>query len=191
MDIESKKRFPLAKVTEKLKIYLSGFIGKHKLEEPVRRDDFYLPEDTNLDAAERFLVAFAEYKQNGTPLTEYDVAGLLQRVVYMSNEIGSLKRTNRNLRSKNLRLRKRNEVKMEQVQPHVMLDNGVIVNPQQPAHVALLVPTPEMKQLLLRTKHLDRTDGRLPGGGYQPLPGPNDVYDTNGKVIPQHPPKGR
>lgn len=190
MDTQSKKRFPLAKVTEKLKLYLSGFIGKHKLEEPIRKDNFYLPDDTNLDAAERFLVAFAEYKQNGTPLTEWDVAGLLQRVVYMSNEIGSLKRTNRNLRSKNLRLRKRNEVKVEQDQPHVMLENGVIVNPRS-VHIPVLVPSPEMKQLLLRTKHLDRTDGCLPGGGYQPLPDPSVPYDANGKACPRNPPKGR
>lgn len=170
--METPKRFDFSKMTSQLsQMECEDFVGEYKLEDRMREENFLFPELTHLQVFQQVLEADA---LQGV-ISDQQLAALGQRVIWLVEEVKSLRRTNRNIRSKNLRLKRGKE---QQPKP-------------LPVHCPTFYPTAEEKQLLLRTKHLDRADGRLPGGGYQPLPDPNAVYDANGKCIPQNPPRGR
>lgn len=83
------------------------------LNEPPKRADALQPEMTTEEMARGFLEDFINSRVGVGQLSIAQVGQLLQRMVWMDAEIKSLRRTNRNVRSKNRRLDKLRQPKPE------------------------------------------------------------------------------
>lgn len=104
---KDKKAFDFSQVKDPVaRKTLEELTENFGLQHPIKKADFVNPDDDHIAAAERLMVAFA----SGGQLTVLDVMQVVERVVWMSGEIGSLKRTNRNIRSKNLRLKRGKDI---------------------------------------------------------------------------------
>lgn len=84
-----------------------------KLNEPPKRTDALQPEISTEEMANDFLKAYLYSRNGGPPLGLLKVGELLQRITWMDAEIKGLRRTNRNLRSKNKRLDKLRQTKTQ------------------------------------------------------------------------------
>lgn len=186
--MQVKNRFDFSQVADKRnQVECEDFVREFKLDDPMKKEHFLLPDLNNLQVLQRMIEEDADL----AVIKDETLAAVAQRLIWLVEEVGSLRRTNRNLRSKNLRLKKRAE------------------KPE-----TLFIPDAVQKQILLSTKHMDLpvhypkatplisaeppverpaldTGGRVPGGGYQPLARYCDVVDANGKAVPQNPPRGR
>ena len=83
------------------------------LNEPPKRADALQPEMTTEEMARGFLEDFINSRVGVGQLSIAQVGQLLQRMIWMDAEIKSLRRTNRNVRSKNRRLDKLRQPKPE------------------------------------------------------------------------------
>lgn len=90
-------------------LVVNGF----NLNEPPKRTDALQPEMTTEEMARGFLEDFINSRVGAGQLSIAQVGQLLQRMVWMDAEIKSLRRTNRNVRSKNRRLDKLRQPKPE------------------------------------------------------------------------------
>lgn len=124
--METAKRFDFSKMTSKMsQMECEDFVREYKLEERMREENFLFPELTHMQVLQRTLEEDAE-----TAVIHDDtLASLAQRVIWLVEEVKSLRRTNRNIRSKNLRLKRGRKEPLP-----------VPVKPQRPS-VKLLDPT--------------------------------------------------
>lgn len=83
------------------------------LNEPPKRADALQPEMSTEEMARGFLEDFINSRVGAGQLSIAQVGQLLQRMIWMDAEIKSLRRTNRNVRSKNRRLDKLRQPKPE------------------------------------------------------------------------------
>lgn len=77
-----------------------------KLNEPQKRTDALQPELPTEQMVADFLETFIDSRVGKGDVTLAQVGQLLQRMLWMDGEIKNLRRTNRNVRSKNRRLDK-------------------------------------------------------------------------------------
>lgn len=159
--METAKRFDFSKMASKMsQMECEDFVNEYKLEDRMREENFLFPELTHMQVLQRALEEDAE----AAVIHDDTLASLAQRVIWLVEEVKSLRRTNRNIRSKNLRLKRGRGHLPEAPVP-----------PQRPS-VKLLDPTGKQVGEI-------RLDGTP--AVYQPLP------DPNAKTIPQNPPRGR
>lgn len=133
--METAKRFDFSKMTSKMsQVECEDFVREYKLEERMREENFLFPELTHMQVLQRALEEDAE-----TAVIHDDtLASLAQRVIWLVEEVKSLRRTNRNIRSKNLRLKRGRD--------------------QQP-NVGSVYDDPAVReQILASTKHLLRPE---------------------------------
>lgn len=94
------------------KNYLDQLVQMYGLNGPIRKEDFIHPEDSHLEVAYKAMQA--QVSQLGMDMEP--LAALIQRVVWMDNEIRELRRKNRNIRSKNNRLQGKSNGKEQATQ---------------------------------------------------------------------------
>jgi hypothetical protein len=89
-----------------VKDHLAYFATKYKLNQPITRAEFIYPEKST----EEILVdLLATEHLEETTIPEHVIAAVAQRMLWLEDEVKQLRRTNRNIRSKNKRLQERNK----------------------------------------------------------------------------------
>jgi len=137
VEVERKKRLDFEDQSQRTKCLLDNFVDRFQLNGQIKAESFMMPDADNMEILKRFLVEEVSTVDGATDVL---LATLAQRYIWLMGEVGSLRRTNRHLRSKNARIKKALEGAREAktpynepaVQEQMRLSAKHLIRPERP-----------------------------------------------------------